>query len=238
MKINSRWLSLGLSAAGCAGVGITSWLSIRGHEKAKEKKSTKEKLLCYWKAGLSGLLTCGCIMGSHGVNRKEIAKLGGALAIAAANKDKIEKVVRQQFGEKKLQEVKQEVGREMIKYDPAKVGVCYEYTGYGNKRFLFYEQGRYFCASDKAVFDAERKIERMLQEGIVPTWNDFYELLNIEQTRWGMEYILPDDSGKWDLNMPIEFQHGVWQDSGGKDVTLIYLVDGRERVTEDFDERF
>ena len=65
-------------------------------------------------------------------------------------------------------------------------------------------------------------------------WNELYELLNIEQTRWGMEYILPDDSRLWKIDKPIEFETCTWQDAGGQTVTLIYLVDGRDFVEEDF----
>ena len=38
MKIPTRWISLGLSLLGIGGVGLTSYLSVKGYEEAKGKE--------------------------------------------------------------------------------------------------------------------------------------------------------------------------------------------------------
>ena len=73
--MNSRWISLGLSLLGVGGVGLTSWLAIKGHDEAKDKTDKKEKLLAYKWAILSYVGTSACILGSHHVSSKEIAAL-------------------------------------------------------------------------------------------------------------------------------------------------------------------
>lgn len=234
MKINPRWLSLGLSLAGCAGVGITSWLSVKAHDKAKEKETRKEKIFCYWKAGVGWVVTSACIMGSHGVNRKEIVKLGGALTLAAANKDKIEKVVRNKFGPEKTNEIKEEAAKELIcdeKYTHG--GIVYEKTKYGTDRFFFFDKNRYFLSNIIDVLKAEQEINEMLHNNYYPEWNDFYRKLGIVPYPDGEELIIPwDDQGDgWNVDKLFDLERVAGLDGAGNPCTILYI---RSRLRKEF----
>ena len=225
--MNNRWITLGLSLLGVGGVGLTSWLSVKCYEKAKTKKDKKEKLIAYAPAIVSGLGTSACILGSHHISNKEIAALTASCAYLASNREKIESKIKEKFGQEKLQEVKKEVGKELTVTDQSssRKGICYEKTGKGNVRFLSYDQGRYFLSSLDEVQKADRMINHMCSKGIIPTWNDYYDLLGIQNTRWGEEYIIPDDKwGSWNIDKPVEFEYIEWNDEEGKECYIIYTV--------------
>ena len=101
MNINTRWVRLGLSLVGVAGVGVTSVLSVKCHEKAKDKTEKKEKLAAYIPAIASGVLTSACILGSHKLSSKQIAALTASCGYLAANRKKFEEVVQKNFGKEK-----------------------------------------------------------------------------------------------------------------------------------------
>lgn len=230
--MNNRWITLGLSLLGVGGVGLTSWLSIKCHEKAKDKEDTKEKLIAYAPAIVSGLGTSACILGSHHISNKEIAALTASCAYLASNREKIETKIKEKFGDKKLLEVKKEVGKELTISDSgSRKGICYEKTGKGNVRFLSYDQGRYFLSSLDEVQKADRMINHMCSKGIIPTWNDYYDLLGLQNTRWGEEYIIPDDKWGtgWNMDKPVQFDYIEWNDEEGKECYIIYTVSDLRR---------
>ena len=70
MKINTKLIRLGLCVLGNLGVPLTSYISIKCHEKAKNAKTKKEKLKCYIPAIVSGAATIGCNVGSYHAGSK------------------------------------------------------------------------------------------------------------------------------------------------------------------------
>ena len=229
MKIPIRWISLGLSLLGIGGVGLTSYLAIKGHEEAKDKTDKKEKIFAYKWAILSGVGTSACILGSHHVNTKEIAALTATCTYLATNKDKVEKVIKEKFGANALKEVKQETAKEIAAENSTTPGICYERTGKGDQRFFFYEQGRYFVSSWKEVVAADRKFNDLIRKGMIPCWNDYYDLLGISNTRQGEEYVVPEecfDEGciaRMTTDEPIVFDYLETVDEYGIPVTIIYV---------------
>ena len=223
--MNTRWIRLGLSLVGCAGVGVTSWLSIKGHEKAKFAQDKKSKFYCYAPAIASGVLTSACILGSHHLSSKEIAVLTASCGALSANKKKIEKIFKREFGSEGLRELRQESAKEMVKSYDTTPGVCYERTGRGNQRFLFYEQGRYFCSNFRDVLEADKKFNNDIHNGLIPTWNDYYDYIGIQKTRIGEELVIPDDKcyNEWNVEKPVMFEYMDWTDEYGVDVTLIFV---------------
>ena len=228
MKISTRWISLGLSLLGVGGVGLTSWLSIRCHERAKDVEDKKEKLKAYAPAIISGVGTSACILGSHHISAKEIIALSGSCAYLTANKEKVEKIIKEKFGKDALKEVKTETAKEIVATPQVTNGVCYERTGKGDQRFFFYEQGRYFVSSLKDVYAADKKFNDDIRKGLIPTWNDYYDLLGIKNTRNGEEYVVPmnDFDGymsPWAVDDPIMFEYVETTDEYGMELTIIYV---------------
>lgn len=229
MKIRAKWVSLILSLLGVGGVGLTSWLSVKCYEKAKDKEDKKEKIFAYAPAIVSGVATSACILGSHHVSAKEIAALTGTCAYLTANKEKVEKFIKEKYGVEGLKEVKTEVSKSLVAADDTTPGICYERTGKGDQRFFFYEQGRYFVSSMKDVFKADKKFNDSIRNGLIPTWNDYYDLLGISNTREGEDYVVPqncfdeDYISRMTTDEPIVFEYVDTIDEYGMPVTIIYV---------------
>ena len=197
MNINTKWVRLGMSLVGVAGVGITSVLSVKCHDKAKDKKEKKEKLIAYAPAIASGVLTSACILGSHHLSSKQIAALTASCGYLAANRDKLEKKIKEKFGEDRLREIKTDVSvdtvregksKEVITTDtkktlPRKSSV--EWTGNGPLKCFEGYSGRYFYSTLEKVKEAEQKLNNRLHDGEYVCLNDFYELLGMAKTHFG-----------------------------------------------------
>lgn len=221
--MNSRWITLGLSLAGVAGVGVTSWLSIKSHDKARDKQTKKEKFIAYIPAITSGVLTSACILGSHRISRKEIIALTASCAYLTTNKEKLEKIVKEKFGPEKLAEVKKEVSRQMIKErKPGTVKI--ETTGYGNVHFVESVLGREFYCSEAHVKWSFKTLNAMFQHGDNVNMNTLYELWGLKKTKDGYEWGWPedDDCFGYSPDEPIHPEIVKGLDENGK---LMYWID-------------
>lgn len=221
MRISKRVLSLALSIAGVAGVGLTSWLSVRCSKKAEGETDKKKKILAYVPAVISGVGTSACILGSHHVSRKEIAALTASCTYLAANREKIESKIKDKFGMEKLEEVKKDIAKE-----PALIkGQTVEETGYGDTLFLDLYLGRKFRCSLEHVEWAEKQLNYDYHKGTPVCMNDFYSYLGIEPTIAGDQFGWPanEDYGyDPDLETPIKFEHVRGEDENGE---LMYTID-------------
>lgn len=247
--MNSRWISLGLSLLGVGGVGLTSYLAIKGHEEAKDKTDKKEKLLAYKWAILSGVGTSACILGSHHVSSKEIAALTASCTYLAANRDKIEKKIKEKFGEEKLHEIKTDIGVDTVKEKkskeiattdtkkmlPRKSSV--EWTGNGPLKCFEGYSGRYFYSTLEKVKEAEMKLNNKLHDGEYVCLNDFYELLGMSKTHFGNTFGWPANEEYYDISLeePISFENTIVEDDfTGEPVLIIdvytYPIEGWEEV--------
>lgn len=236
--MNSRWISLGLSLLGVGGVGLTSWLAIKGHEEAKDKTDKKEKLLAYKWAILSGVGTSACILWSHHVSSKEIAALTASCTYLAANRDKIEKKIKEKFGEEKLREIKTDVGVDTVKEKkskeiattdtkkmlPRKSSV--EWTGNGPLKCFEGYSGRYFYSTLEKVKEAEMKLNNKLHDGEYVCLNDFYELLGMAKTHFGNTFGWPANEEYYDISLdePISFENTIVEDDFTGEPVLIIDV--------------
>lgn len=211
IKLNPRVISLALSLLGVGGVGVTSWLSVKCHEKAKEKTEKKDKMICYIPAVASGVATAGCILGSHHVSSKEIAYLTASCGYLAANRDKIKKKLEQVVGTdeaKKIEteaviETKQEAKQNKMP------DILVEDTGYGRIHFIDEMFGREFYCSLEHVEWAEKMLNHMYMQGERVNYNTFYELLGLKKTRAGWEngWPMSEDIYGYSVDQPIYFDN-------------------------------
>lgn len=238
MKISLRWVSLGLSLLGVGGVGLTSWLSIKCHEKAKGVEDKKEKVKAYIPAIISGVGTSACILGSHHVSAKEIAALTASCTYLAANRDKIEKKIKEKYGEEKLHEIKNVVAIDSIKENKPKELVTtdtkkmlprkssIEWTGNGPLKCFEGYSGRYFYSTLEKVKEAEKTLNNKLHDGEYVCLNDFYELLGIAKTHFGNTFGWPANEEYYDIQLeePINFENTLVEDDfDGEPVLIIDL---------------
>ena len=226
MKINPKWVRLGLSIAGCIGVGVTSILSVKCHEKAKDKKDKKDRMITFAPAIGSGLLTVGCIMGSHHLSSRQIAALTASCGYLAANRKKVEEVLKRNFGEETTKRIKKIAATEAAKESSDfSNSALYEHSGKGKQKFLFFDQDRYFLSSMPAVIDADRKFNHDISMGLVPTWNDYFKYLHIHPSRDGEELVIPANyvPNHSNLESPVLFDYVSSENDQGEEVILIFV---------------
>lgn len=223
--MNNRWITLGLSLLGVGGVGLTSWLSIRCHEKAKTKDDKKEKLITYAPAIVSGLGTSACILGSHHISNKEIAALTASCAYLASNREKILNKVQQKLGKEETKKISQDTAIEISK--ERNTPIVIEDTGHGRVHFIEDMFGREFYCSLEHVEWAEKMLNHMYTHEERTNYNTFYELLGLKKTRagwthgWPREDIYSDDSFGYSTDTPILFENYKAQDENGEPMYVI-----------------
>lgn len=217
-----------LTLGSTAGVGVTGLLAANGQKRADaalmalpdhgESLTRKERLKLTWKyyipAGLSGLVTIGSIFAGRRLDRKEIATLTASIGVLVANRDKVETVIKEKYGEEALLAIKNTVREgkaklievvdpttgEITKEPETKIiyqQVAAEETGNGNQLFIDEYSGRAFRSSIQAVEAAHKEFNKTLlmkHEGQDPrignylSYNDLFALYNIRETEWGLIY--------------------------------------------------
>ena len=152
---------------------------------------------CYVPGGIAVGLTLFCIIGSNYISMKQIAALSGSLAFMTANRDQLEKAIRDKYGDEALMELK--------KMLPIRKGVEERSAGSGKKEIIFEKvvaeetgrgdllcfegySGRWFRSSEEAVREAMERFQSYVKENEYIPLNDLYTLLGIEQTHFGYEY--------------------------------------------------
>lgn len=185
MKISKQTISLILSLVSIAGVGLTSWLSVKGRDKAVDKEGKKEKLKCYVPAIISGIGTSACIFGAHHISAKEIAKITAACSAITASNNTLQNALKENLGEEKAKKIIKDSVKESITV-PKKRSI--ESTGNGS--LLCYESysSRLFYSSMQAVQEAEAKLSKRYLNGYAITLNDFYDYLGISRSTYGEQW--------------------------------------------------
>lgn len=175
--MNMRLIRLAMGWLGVAGVGITSWLSVKCSKKAEKETDPKKKLLAYAPAIASGVATSFCIMKPLYMADKEIAALAAGCAYVATNKSKLALP-----GTKAAES-------EKTKNDIAPwEGHCVEWTGKGTTLCFDEFAGRMFYSCEKAINEAVDALNERYVEGEFLTLNDLYHYLGISKTDFGEEY--------------------------------------------------
>lgn len=189
MVITKKTISLALSLVSILGVGMTSILSIKGHEKASAETDEKAKIKHYIPPIVSGVVTSACILGAYGASASEIATLTAACSCLTANKSKIEQVISDKLGPEELKDIK----KQALPVVPVQRTV--EDTGYGSLLCFEEYSARFFYSSMEAVEDAEKKLSSRYRNGHRISLNDFYDYLGIQRTTFGNNWgWVPDPS--------------------------------------------
>jgi hypothetical protein len=179
--MNVKLIRLAMSWLGVAGVGITSWLSVKCSKKAEKETEPKKKVLAYAPAIASGLATSFCILKPAYMAEKEIAALAAGCAYLAQNKDKLSLP-----GTDKKEEPQK---NDIAPWE----GHCIEWTGKGTTMCFDEFSGRMFYSCEDAVNSAVDSLNERYVEGEFLTLNDFYRYLGISRTDFGEEYGWPNE---------------------------------------------
>jgi len=227
MVINRRIIRLALTIVGVAGIPLTSYLSVKGHEKAKTAEGRKEKLKCYIPAIVVGVVSGGCIIGRDIDTNKEIAALATTATYAIANRDKLEKKLGEFMPEEELKKFKEENAKEaLVSSEEHYKKQNVEWTGYGTLKVLEGYTGRLFYSSMEKVYEAEEKLTKRYQSGEYICVNDFYRLLGIQETHYGHQWgWVPREEyfPQWLEDNPLGFENKLADDEEGNPMLVIEI---------------
>lgn len=220
--INRNLIRLGLTILGVIGVPVTSYLSVKCHEKAKDAETKSDKLKAYLPAIISGTVTTGSIIGSHRMSSKEIAALTATATYAITNRNKLEEELGKYVDTKEAKQIKTEVAK-LASGNEKSAGPSFETTGKGSLKVLEGYSGRWFYSSIEAVTEAEKKLNNRLKSGDYVCMNDFYSWLGIATTHFGDQWGWAPNEDYYDYTIddPIEFENTLVDDENGEPLLII-----------------
>ena len=164
--------------------------------------SVPEVIKCTWKfyvpSAIMGAATIACIVGSNSVNMRRNSALAALFSLTETAAREYREKVKEIVGEKKAQEIQDEVAQDVIDKKPLKDNSII-ITGAGS--ILCYDilSGRYFTSDINKIKKIENEYNRRLLRNMWLSLNDLYEELGLEETKMG------DDLG-WVVEIPLEFR--------------------------------
>lgn len=171
-----------LSWCGVAGVGLTSYLSVKGSEKARTAKTREEIVKAYIPAMISGVATSACIVGGNYISNKRINTLNNKLvatsAVASAAVSQYgtyRDIVRETVGPEKEHEILQEsLKREESKRKESDI------TTIGLERFYEPITKTYFMSTKERVLMAVNQANYTYLSHKFLMFDEFLFFLGIE----------------------------------------------------------
>ena len=210
-----------LTVTAIAGVGITAYLSGKSAitasalydyynmDDTKEKKEyTIECCKIFAPAVISGIATCGCIIGAHHIDTKRRLAATSAYILSEKMYSDYRDKVEQKIGRDESRVIEQQV-MENHKKEADYVAHDTPFLINGRKQRIYEEMsGRYFYASVDEVVAAINKFNYRLLNETYLSLNDFYITLDLPEIEMGSKcgwdvndgYIQPSFSAHLDEN--------------------------------------
>ena len=224
LKKNSGTLC---AVGACVGVVATAYFSGKAavrvdHEVDPDMdKSLKAKtyLKAYWKAGVSGVATCGLIIASDRIHAgNELALAGAAMAI----KEKLQKV-NEKITEKYGEEATDDIYREMVREDPniGTRGMDLDAEA-RSKKLYFYEpiSGQAIDTTYEKILEAMLESNLRLMRDFKAEFNAYLEWIGGDAVARTMTYV-------WDLDDELQNYNSSY--CGG------FTIDFTKEVNEKID---
>lgn len=230
IKINSPEI---LAALAVGGVIATSYLTAKASFKSTReidtmehygghnpvpKERIKERTKLVWKnyipAGISGVATIGCIIGSNKISGNKAAAAVAAYSMTErAFKEYRTKVV-EEIGERKDQKIRDEIAQEHVSKTPSREVHITTISGHVLCCELY--TGRYIRSDMESLRKAENDLNKILISQIYASLEEFYDLI-------GMPYTSNSVMLGWDSDnfMELEFST-VMSDQGEPCLAFAY----------------
>lgn len=190
------------------------------------KASFRETFDLTWKnyipAGLTGIFTIGCIIGSQYLDRKQIAALTASIGLLTANRDRLEAAIKEKYGDDILKELKSKAALKKPEKEIQYVKVTAEETGYGE--LLCYEGyfGRWFRSNELDVKRGLDAINEAFANGCDVSYNDLYSAWGLKETHCGVDYGWVCNEDYYDIEKGIQFElRKMYSEEMGEDVLFI-----------------
>ncbi len=252
--------SLIITVASIFGVTATAGLSAMAQHQADlmiaekegetgEKLSTKEAVKLTWKnyilpsAGV--LVTSGLIcLNQHNTAElsKEVAALTASLSVVAANKNKLEKAIRDQIGDEAFDDLKKMLRADEKKDEklatvmtPSEVRKADKLkkkrfkdvidTGYGEDLFIEDYTGVVFRSDRQTVEMGLKRFNDILRERKAATFNDLYRCLGLPENDFGSKHIwfVTGEGSNCDSKEGVRFEITDASYSGYFDENVTYI---------------
>lgn len=157
-------------------------------EEAKtiKRDAAKEIGKIVWPVALSAVLTGGFILGSHSVSVKRQAVVTAACTAAESALADYQGKVKDIFGKKKEQEVRDAINVDKLEANPASKNYIIM-TGKGDYTCYDAYTGRYFKSSIDKVKEAINNLNHQMTMGSEPycSLNDFYDEIGLPEVPGG-----------------------------------------------------
>ena len=213
-----------LSSAAIAGVVSTSYLAARATLQAAErirakeftagphedpKKRIKERVGYCWTlyipAGVSGLMTIGCIVGTTKIgNKRAVAAQAAFILTERAYSEYRDKVI-EEFGEKGDRKVRDGIAEDRVRNSPPGQNVVL--SGSGNVLCCELYTGRYFLSDMETLRKAVNDLNSMLIRQDYASMEEFYYLIGLQPTDFSS-----DVGWNSDKLMELEFSPVISED--------------------------
>lgn len=214
-----------LTAFGVSGTLTTAYLVGRATVKATRivdesesrggvagdlKQRLKERSNLVWKlyipAGISGVLTIGCVIGATRLGTKKTAAVVSLLTVSETAFSEYKEKVVEQLGEKKEQAIRDEIAQDRISRTSGQGVVIV-----GSGGVLCYEMhtGRYFNSDVETLRKAQNTINAKLIREMEATLSDFYYMV-------GLPYTSYSSSLGWDSDKMLELSFSTAMSDDGR----------------------
>ncbi len=159
----------------------------------------KTTWICYIPAGVTGILSVGCLIGANSVHIRRRAALVAAYSLSeSALKEYQEKVV-ETIGEKKEQTVRDAVAKDKMQQNPVTAHDII-ITESGNTLCYDVISGRYFKSDIEKIKKAENELNRLMRDDMYISLNDFYFEIGLRDIKLGDDLGWNIQDGYIDLN--------------------------------------
>lgn len=210
----SRYLSKNsssiLTGCGIAGIVVTAVTAVYATMEASEKindaeevkqepLTNKEVVKVAWKSyipvAIAGVSSAACFVGAQTINTRRNMALATLYSMTANNFSDYREAVVKKLGEKKEEEVRDEVSRKQLEKNP----VSSSEVIIGDGDTLCYDSwsGRYFKSSIEKIRGAVNTINHDLNSELTIPLNDFYFLLHLPTVKAG-------DKAGWNIDKPMK----------------------------------
>lgn len=199
-----------LTGCGIAGIVVTAitavYATIEASEKINDAEEVKQEPLTNkeiakvaWKSyipvAVAGVSSAACFVGAQTINTRRNMALATLYSMTANNFNDYREAVVKKLGEKKEEEVRDEVSRKQIEENPVESSEVF----IGDGDTLCYDSwsGRYFKSSIEKIRGAVNTINHDLNSELTIPLNDFYFLLNLPTVKAG-------DKAGWNIDKPMK----------------------------------
>ena len=181
-----------LTAMGVSGVITTSYFTAKATKQAcgmlesedpymPFKERAKIVWKCYIPAGVSGVVTIGCIIGASKSNARRTAAAVTAYSVTEKAFSEYKEKVVEEFGKNKEEKVREAIAQDHVEKNPPGSS---EVIMIGTGQVLCCElyTHRYFKSDMEALRKAQNDINAMIVNGLYVTLDEFYDLIGLTHT--------------------------------------------------------